>query len=312
MLSPALLAALIALQAAPAAPTPPPSATPSPAPSPTPGPAATPDPTAPVESDWMTIPDDELMVMTLSGRRHIVIRLAPRQAPVHVANIRALALAHWWDGTSVNRVQDNYVVQWGDASEGKPLPPGITAAPPPEYERAGWEAVTRLTRPDPFAPRAGHTADGWQQAGNARTSWMPHCYGALGVGRGLAPDTGTGAELYAVIGSPTRPLDRNIAVVGRVIDGIEHLSSLPRCTGPLGFYERPEQRVVIERIRLASDLPPGARPRFHVRRTDNARFAAYLRGRENRTPPFFDVPAGGADICTAPVQVRRLPEPSAP
>ena len=58
-----------------------------------------------------------------------------------------------------------------------------------------------------------------------------------GSGEGLTPDTGTGGELYAVIGHSPRQLDRNIAVVGRVIEGIEQLSALPRGTEALGFYK---------------------------------------------------------------------------
>ncbi len=53
--------------------------------------------------------------------RRVVIQLIP--APFSqgwVGNIRKLAAAHWWDGTSVNRVQDNYVVAVGrcDGEEG--------------------------------------------------------------------------------------------------------------------------------------------------------------------------------------------------
>ena len=99
-----------------------PSPAPQAAPQPTPVPVATPAPTTPetpnpwdaATEDWREIPADELLVMTLSGDRRIVIRLAPRYAPVHVDNIRKLAAARWWDGESVYRVQDNYVVQWGD------------------------------------------------------------------------------------------------------------------------------------------------------------------------------------------------------
>ena len=43
------------------------------------------------------------------------------------------------------------------------------------------------------------------------------------------------------------------AAFGRVVEGIEHLSSLPRGTGALGFYEKAEQRVPIVSIRLASE-----------------------------------------------------------
>ncbi len=82
---------------------------------------APPLPSDAIAADWRTIPDDELMVVTLTGNWIVVIRLAPRFAPEHVANVRKLALARWWDGTSVYRVQENWVTQWGDATEKKPL-----------------------------------------------------------------------------------------------------------------------------------------------------------------------------------------------
>jgi peptidylprolyl isomerase len=52
-------------------------------------------------------------------------------------------------------------------------------------------------------------------------------------------------ELYVVIGRGPRQLDRNIALVGRVLAGMEHLSVLPRGMGPLGFYEKPSQHVPV-------------------------------------------------------------------
>ena len=125
----------------------------------------------------------------------------------------------------------------------------------------------------------------------------------VGVGRNLSPDTGTGAELYTVIGHAPRHLDRNIALVGRVIEGIEHLSSLPRGTGALGFYEKEEERVPIQSVRIgdaASDVPA-----FEYLSTESASFAAYADARANRRDPFFNVPAGGADICNIPVPFRR-------
>lgn len=261
---------------------------------------------APVEADWRAIPDDELLVMTLSGDRRIFIRLAPRYAPVHVDNIRRLARAQWWDGESVYRVQDNYVVQWGDPTERKPQP-GVVANPPPEYDWSAWDAVATLSRPDPYSALAGWSADGWPLATNGRTSWMPHCYGMVGVARDLAPATGSGSDLYVVIGHGPRHLDRNIALVGRMIEGIEHLSVLPRGPGPLGVFEDRSKHVRIESVRLASELPAAERPRFQYRAADNPRFAAWAKLRENREPPFFEVPAGGADICNAMPPVRRAP-----
>lgn len=258
-----------------------------------------------LDTDWKQIPDGEIMVMTLAGGHQVFIRLAPRYAPAHVGNLRRLAEAHWWDGTSVYRVQDNYVTQWGDATETKPLPPMVIANPPAEYEWTRFDGVTALAKPDSYATRTGHSADGWPLATDGKTSWLTHCYGMVGVGRDLAPSTGSGAELYTVIGHAPRHLDRNIALVGRVIEGMQWLSSLPRGTGDLGVYQSAGERTPILSVRLANQLPEDERPRFQYRATDNERFAAWLRGRENRGGPFFTVPMGGADICNAQAPIRR-------
>ncbi|PAV68086.1 hypothetical protein WR25_05684 [Diploscapter pachys] len=42
-----------------------------------PSPAVT--PADPIEADWRTIPDDELLVMTLASGKQVIIRLAPRK-----------------------------------------------------------------------------------------------------------------------------------------------------------------------------------------------------------------------------------------
>lgn len=269
---------------------------------------AAPLPSDPVPADWIAVPDDEVLVFTLANGHAVTVRLAPTYAPAHVANIRRLVAARWWDaGTSVYRVQDNYVAQWGDATEKKRLPSGVTDGIAAEYVGKGPTAVARLSRRDPYAEWAGYSADGWPLAGSGSAQWLPHCYAMVGVARDLAPSVGSGAELYTVIGHGPRALDRNIAIVGRVIDGIEWLSSLPRGTGDLGFYKTESERSPIASARLASDLPAATRPHYQYRAPGNARFAAWIRTRENRTPPFFTVPAGGADICNAMPPVRKTP-----
>lgn len=257
---------------------------------------------------WEDISADALLLIDLPGGRRVAVQLAPeRFAPVHLANIRALARAGWWNGTSINRVQDNYVVQWGDATEAKPLPPGIVARPPEEYEvDAAMMPLRRLASPDAHADMVGFSA-GWPVAVKNGKASLPHCYAMVGAGRNLAPDTGTGAELYTVIGHAPRHLDRNIAVVGRIVAGMEHLSALPRGTQALGFYRTQAERVPIVRAMLAADLPDGQRPRYQAMRTDSAAFGAYLEARANRRDPFFNRPAGGVDICNAPVPVRPQP-----
>ena len=126
----------------------------------------------------------------------------------------------------------------------------------------------------------------------------------VGVGRNMSPDTGSGAELYTVIGHAPRHLDRNIALVGRVIEGIEQLSSLPRGTGALGVYESRAEQVPIRSIRLGNEVKD--LPAYEYLSTESQSFARYADARANRRDPFFIRPAGGADICNIPVPVRRV------
>lgn len=260
-------------------------------------------------SAWKTIPADDLLVMDLGNGGRIVIQLAPAFAPVHVANIKALARGLYWNGASVYRVQDDYVAQWGLNSSDKPWPAGVTAKPPAEYTRAlKGLAVTPLGSPDAYAPGTGFSG-GWPFAYSVREKWanLAHCYAAVGVGRDLSPDTGTGGELYAVIGNSPRQLDRVIALVGRVVDGIDRLSSLPRGTEALGFYKEKAEDVPIASIRLASDMPAASRPSYEYMDTASATFAHYLHVRANRHDDFYIRPAGGVDLCNVQVPVRKKP-----
>jgi len=260
-------------------------------------------------SAWKAIPPDELMVIDLKNGGRVVVQLAPAFAPVHVANIKALARGRYWDGATVYRVQDNYVAQWGLNDSGKPWPKDVVAKPPAEYTRPlNGLRITPLGSPDPYAPGAGF-ADGWPVAYSTKAGWanLAHCYASVGVGRDLSPDTGTGGELYAVIGHGPRQLDRNIALVGRVVDGIDRFSTLPRGTEALGFYKDKAQYVPIASIRIASDMQAGERPSYEYMDTASASFARYLELRANRHDDFYIRPAGGVDLCNVQVPVRKRP-----
>lgn len=255
---------------------------------------------------WKTISSDDLLVLDLASGGRVVVQLAPRFAPVHVANIQALARGKYWDWATIYRVQDNYVAQWGLNEGDKPWPSGVTAKPPAEYTRPlKGLRMKPLGFADPYAPAAGFV-DGWPVAYSPKAGWanLAHCYGSVGVGRNLSPDTGTGGELYAAI-APIRHLDRNIAVVGRVIDGIDKLSSLPRGTEALGFYKDKSAFVPIASIRIASTMPASERPAYEYLDTAGANFAAYLRVRANRKDDFYIRPAGGVDLCNVNVPVRK-------
>lgn len=263
-----------------------------------------------LSSDWRPVDPENMLVMDLEDGGRVVIELAPAFAPVHVANVRAFARGGWWNGATVYRVQDNYVAQWGNNEAEVPMPRGVTVPAPAEYERpVKGLSIRPLGFPDSYAAMVGHV-DGWPVGYDPERgeAWLAHCYGAVGVGRDLSPDTGSGGELYAVIGHAPRHLDRNIATIGRVIEGISHLSARPRGSGNLGFYEaeRNERPFPIARMRLAADLPAAERPRFEVMRSDGEAFSAFVTGRANRGGSFFIRPAGGVDLCNVNVPVRRV------
>ena len=263
-------------------------------------------------SAWRTPDPDNTLYLELPAGR-VVIELAPDFAPAHVANIRTLAQEGYWDGLFVIRSQDNYVVQWGEPDEGDPAqhqhrPLGSAREKlPAEFERSdkGLPFV-KLPDADGWAREVGFSG-GFPAARDPAEgkAWLAHCYGMVGAGRDVAADSSNGTSLYAAIGQSPRMLDRNITLVGRVIDGMERLSVLPRGTGPLGFYEKPEQYLPIRALRLASQVPEAERTRLQLLRTDSAAFSELVESRRNRRDDWYKRPAGHIDLCNVPLPVRR-------
>lgn len=264
-------------------------------------------------SDWRVLdPDNTLYLDFATGR--VVIELAPGYAPLHAANIRTMAREHYFDGLAILRVQDGFVTQWGDPdAEDKDKARALGKASKtvaPEFERDAAKELpfTKLPDGDVYASEVGFS-NGLPVARDTNTgkTWLAHCYGMVGAGRDVAADSGSGAELYVVIGQAPRQLDRNIALVGRVVQGMELLSALPRGTGPLGFYEKPEQRTPIKSVRLAAEVPESERTPLEVLRTDTPTFAALIESRRNRRDDWYKVPAGRIDLCNVPIPVRKPP-----
>jgi peptidylprolyl isomerase len=209
------------------------------------------------------------------------------------------------------RAQDNYVVQWGDPDEKNPKSQGEAKKTiAPEFTRSvkGVDFM-KLPDRDTYAPETGFSA-GFAAARDAKSgrAWLVHCYGVVGVGRDNAEDSGNGSELYAIIGNAPRLLDRNITVVGRVVQGIDLLSPLKRGTGPLGFYEKAEERTPIREVTLASELPPEKRMPLEALRTDSKTFATLIEMRRFRKDDWYKVPAEHVDVCNVPLPVRLRKE----
>ena len=257
-------------------------------------------------------PENTLYVELKTGR--VIIELAPAFAPRHVANVKALAREHYWDGLAIVRVQDNYVVQWADPNAEKAaLARPVRQAQrtlPPEFDVPldARQPFTPLPDGDVYAPEVGFSG-GFPVARDRRNGrmWLVHGYGMVGAGRDNAPDSGGGTELYVVIGHAPRHLDRNVTLLGRVVQGMELLSSLPRGSGAMGFYERPEQQVPLVAVRVAADVPPAERTELELLRTDTPAFRALIESRRNRREEWFLQPVGRIEINNVPLPVRKQP-----
>ncbi|MFY7867496.1 peptidylprolyl isomerase [Roseateles sp.] len=267
------------------------------------------------DSDWRPLDPENTLLMELP-QGQVLIELAPRFAPAHVANIRALALGGFYDGLAIVRVQDNFVAQWGDplgedAAKAKPLSAGASPKIPAEFsiplKSIPKADFARLPDLDGWAKLTGFV-DGFPVAADPQKgrAWLAHCYATVGAGRSDAPDSSTGAELYAVIGQAPRGLDLNITTVGRVLKGIELLSSLPRGGTNMGFYDKPEQRHGIQRVRLLAQVPEAERPALQVLRTDSKTWPLWLDTRRKRGGWFVYNPQH-VDLCgvSAPTRAAK-------
>jgi len=260
-------------------------------------------------SDWRQISPENTLYLELTNGR-VIIELAPAFAPLHVANVMALAREHYFDGLTILRCQDNYVTQWGDPEADKPERKRkiqhAKATLPPEFDRALDPKLpfTLLPDGDVYASEVGFS-DGFPVARDPKTGkmWLIHCYGMVGAGRDAAADSGGGTELYVVIGHAPRHLDRNVTLLGRVVQGMEMLSAVPRGKPPMGFYE-PSQHIPIKTIRVAADVPPAERTNLEVIRTDTPTFQQLIESRRNRREDWFHFQAGKIEVCNVPIPVR--------
>lgn len=264
-------------------------------------------------SEWREIDANNTVLMT-TARGQVVIELAQAFAPLHTQNIRTLIQQGYFNGLAIVRSQDNFVVQWGDPAAEDPAKrkslgaASATIAPEFTAKISSVPQFTLLPDIDGYAEEVGFS-EGFPVGRDRRAGelWPAHCYGAVGAGRDVAEDSGSGAELYVVTGHAPRQLDRNISIVGRVIAGIEYLSTITRGPAPMGFYTDPALRTPILSVQLASQMPEADRPRFQALRTDSASFAMLVEARRNRRDEWYKRPAGHIDLCNVPLPVRAMP-----
>lgn len=279
-------------------------------------------------ADWQAIPPEDLLVLDwkdhASGTdRRVIVRLlaVPGAAP-WLANLRALARAGYWRDSAIYRVVPNFVAQWGvppnaDARQSTTEPDYVTKVLPGSFvvalDKRFAASANRCHRGDTglhglcdaFAPQV-RLIDGWVFGSDGRTMWPLACRRMVGVARALAPDQGSGAALFAILGNDARYLDRNIGIVGRVIAGFEHLATLPGGSGEQGVYAGPQVPQAFTRVALASELPEQERPQFRYLRPGTASHEAVLALRL-RADNFVQSPYPVLSACSDLVPIVPVP-----
>ena len=261
--------------------------------------------------DWRALDPQNTLLMTVNGTQ-VIVELAPRFAPRHAENIRALARNGYYSKSFIVRVQDNYVTQWADPNEddkARALPLGDAKATLPAEFSIPYKGlpIRRLGDSDGWAPVTGWV-DGFAVAADPakNRAWMTHCYGVVGSGRGNPADSSNASSLYVIIGQAPRRLDLNITVVGRVLKGMEALSALPRGPAPMGFYDKPEMNIPLGPVRLLADVPEAERPALEVMRTDTPTWKAMLRATRRPAAEWFVYQPGHTNVCNRSVPVRTV------
>jgi len=259
--------------------------------------------------------DPQNLVLIDTRYGEVAVELAPRFAPNHVARLRALIRAHFYDGKTFYRVIDGFVAQGGagegTASTGGRAKGALARQWPSlkaEFDAAMNGSFTPLGSPDLYAPEVGHI-DGFPVARNPKAGrmWLIHCPGTFAFARDNGPDTAT-TEFYVVIGEAPRRLDRDLTAFGRVVDGLQYLQKLHRGDPDVdnGVIKDRSRQDPIIRMRLAADVPEKSRPSYLVERTDTAAFEKEKEERRHPVSPFyFRKPPPVLDVCLVPVKVKK-------
>lgn len=229
--------------------------------------------------DWRTVAPDNLLVIDTSKGR-ILVEMTPEAAPGHVARIRLLAKAGFYDGVPWHRVIDAFMAQTGDplgTGEGQSWHPDLkaeftfrrdaqtpfVAVAAPAGALVGFvQSLPVQTQPDAVMRT---TADGKVHA------WGLYCPGVAGMARDDAPDSAN--SQFFLMRQPYPALDKRYTVWGRVVSGLDVVRALKFSPNPDGIVTEPDRMT---RVRVAGDMAEGERPSVRLLSASSAPFRALV------------------------------------
>jgi len=243
--------------------------------------------TAAAPGDWRSLdPENTLVVETTKGR--IVVELRPEFAPKGVERIRLLAREGVYSGLQFHRVIDGFVAQTGNPNN---RDGGTSAHPdlPPEFSFriAPTLAAFVVERSDAREGFVGATPFQAVSAGESGRSgdprlrgWGVYCPGVVGMGRQADPGTAN-SEIFFMRG-PSRRLDHEYTVVGRVVSGLEAVDSV-------AVGEPPKVPDLMLKVRMLADIPEAERPKLEVMDTHGPAFQARVAALKREKGAAFTV-----------------------
>lgn len=258
--------------------------------------AAAPAPTA---ADWRT-PDPQNLLVIDTSKGRVIVEILPTLAPAHAARVRELARAGFYDGLRFFRVIDDFMAQTGDPQnngEGGSTLPDLAAE---LFFRRGADTpmTVVLNQPTQEAGFLGPVPTVSQSsmlmaltADQKVQAWPLFCPGVAGMAR--AQDLDTGNSQFFLMRGTNHSLDKRYTAWGRVVAGLDVVRAIK--TGePVA-----EPQDVMQRARIAADLPAAERPNVRVIDTAGAWFRAEAERRRAQAGEAFSV----CDL-TIPAEVK--------
>ena len=250
-------------------------------------------------SDWRT-PDPQNVLVVETNKGRIIAELSPQAAPAHVARIRELVQAGFYDGLTFFRVIDSFMAQTGDpdntgtggsdkpdmAAEftfrrGADLP--LAAPGKSGSNETGFVGALPVTSQP--AALAVMTAD------RKVATWGNFCPGVLGMARANNPDSANSQFFFMRQYYPS--LDKTYTAFGRALSGIDVIRAI-KVGEPV-----PDPQDKMLSVRLLADLPADKRPSVQVMDTKSPAFAALVAKRRAEVGPSFT----NCDV-EIPVQIK--------
>jgi peptidylprolyl isomerase len=244
--------------------------------------------------DWRPLdPQNTLVIDTTKGR--IVVVMRPELAPLAVARVKMLSRAGVYDGLMFHRVIDHFVDQTGNpnnhdggTSNLPNLPPEFTSKLPASAIEAvatrNSDGVTGFIGPNPVSAVPSDSRP-------TVPTWGLYCAGVVGMGRQADPGTAN-SEIF-FMRDTCRLLDRDYAIWGRVVQGLDVVRAITVGEPPVA----PDKMI---RVRVLADLPPAERPRLEVMDVRSPAFAHEIATARQ---------ARGADFtpCDLAIPTRNAP-----